>query len=372
MTEPRPRGLQVAMCWLAGVCSFGGLCLPACSTDTSGLARRDPAAAAGSGGAGAGGTDTGGRAGEAATGGGGSEPPELTGTGAIGVVHGIVDGGSLFVCWGNAEAGPLAAEPSQPPGGLRYGAALALPTDWDLDAEDRELTLFVAASSLWTGATCAELAAASLDPVGDSDGPDASAPDAGPTPPPFPLEPTLPRRAGSVRFAPGALRAGAHYGLVAAGCTGPGAAGQSAACGEPDGAFGASASLVLAEISSESVARSDRLGLQFVNASRAVTRADLTLQGPAGPAGAPLGNDVPFGAVRPLLAAAVDEPVGLELHVQREQLSSYTQAWSETLHARGESGAVLGRNHLVAYVGPLPSGNLVGLAPPRFVLIGGR
>ena len=68
----------------------------------------------------------------------------------------------------------------------------------------------------------------------------------------------------------------------------------------------------------------------------------------------------------------MDEPVGLELHIQREQLSSYTQAWSDTLDGRGEGGAVLGRNHLVAYVGPLPSGNAVGLAPPRFVLIGGR
>jgi hypothetical protein len=227
----------------------------------------------------------------------------------------------------------------------------------------------VAEPSIWAGTTCAEMAAAALAAVNAS-GADASITDAGPAPPPFPLEPTLPRRAGSVRFAPTALRSGARYGLIAAGCTGPGAEAQPTACGEPDALFGGLAALVLAEISSESVAGAERLGLQFVNASRAVPRADLTLQEPSGPAGAPLGNDVPFGAVRPLRAAAVDVPVGLELHVQRERLSSYTQAWADTPIADGGDG--LGRNHLVAYVGPLPSGNVLGLAAPRFVLIGGR
>jgi hypothetical protein len=286
------------------------------------------------------------------------------------MVHGIVDGGSLFACWGNPEAGPLEAVPPLPPGGLDYGAALVVPTDWDLAADDRELTLFVAVASVWAGSTCAELAAAALVPVEETA--DASASDAGAAAVPFPLEPATPRRAGSVRLAPGALRSGAHYGLIAAGCTGPGAADQTAACGEPDALFGGLSSLVLAEISSEGVAAGNRLGLQFVNASRAISRADLTLQGPSGPAGAPLGSDVAFGAVRPSLAAAVEEPVGLELHIQRDQLSSYTQAWADTLGTLEEGSAVLGRNHLVAYVGPVPSGNVIGLAPPRFVLIGGR
>jgi hypothetical protein len=360
------------VCPIAAVYPFAALCLLACSTDTSGLARRDPVAVAGAGGAGSGGgAVTGGSAGEAVAGGAGPQLPDLPGTGAIGLVHGIVDGGSLFACWGNPEAGPLAAEPAQPPGGLDYGTALELPTDWDLGAEERELTLFVGVASLWSGSTCAELAAAAIAGV-DDDGADASVSDSGPPAPPFPLEPTVPRRSGSVRFAPGALRPGARYGLIAAGCSGPLVTEQTAACGEPDALFGGFSSLVLAEISSESVAGSNELGLQFVNASRAVARADLTLQGPSGPAGAPLGNDVPFGAVRPAQAAAVAEPVGLELHLQREQLSSYTQAWSDTLEARGDVGAVLGRNHLVAYVGPVPTGNVVGLAPPRFVLIGGR
>jgi hypothetical protein len=344
------------------------LCLLGCSTDTSGLARRDPVAAGGAGGAAAGAAGTAGGAGATGSGGSASQPPELSGTGAIGLVHGIVDGGSLFACWGNPASAPLATDAAQPSEGLAYGSVLELPTDWDLGSEDRELTLFVAVASIWAGSSCAELAAAAVVPIETQ--PDAAIPDAGPAPLPFPLEPSVPRRAGSVRFAPGALRSGARYGLIAAGCTAPGAAGQVASCGEPDAAFGGFAALVLAEIASEAVAGSDRLGLQFLNASRAVPRADLVLQNERGPAGAALGSDVPFGAVRPLSAAAVAEPIGLELHVQREQVSSYTQAWSDTPTTSADG--VLGHNHLLAYVGPPPAGNIVGLAPPRFVLIAGR
>jgi hypothetical protein len=206
----------------------------------------------------------------------------------------------------------------------------------------------------------------------DASVPDASAADAAVAEPPFPLQPAVPRRAGSIRLVPGALRAGARYALIAAGCTGPGARDQPDACGEPDALSDGAAALLLAEISSEVVAGADRIGLQFINASRAVSRADLTLQSETGPASAPFGNDVPFGAVRPFQAAAVPEPIGVELHVRRERLPSYTQAWADAESATPLGSAELGRNHLLAYVGPLPAGSFVGLAPPRFVLILGR
>jgi hypothetical protein len=346
----------------------------ACSTDTSGLARREPGeATGGASGAAAAGGGAGGGAGSGSTGGTGTDTPVLSGTGAFTVVHGVVDGGALFVCLSDRQSGTsIASDAAQPSEGLPYGGTLELPTSWDLGATDVEVTLFVAAASMWAGSSCAELAAAAIDPLASTEAPDAEIGDAGPVPAPFPLEPAVPRRSGSARFSPGALRPGARYALIVAGCTSPGITEQTAACGEPDALFGGRVGLVVAEISSELVAGPERVGLQFVNASRAVERADLTLQSETQQPSAPLGNDVPFGAVRPLQAADVAAPIGVELHVQRESSPSYVQAWSETLSADPSAAAVLGHNHLLAYVGPLPSANVPGLAPPRFVLIQGR
>jgi hypothetical protein len=77
--------------------------------------------------------------------------------------------------------------------------------------------------------------------------------------------------------------------------------------------------------------------------------------------------------VRPREAAAVDdEPVGLELHLRGESLSSFTQAWSDSVRASSTGEFSFGGNYLVAYVGPLPDATLTGVSPPRFVLIRGR
>ena len=184
--------------------------------------------------------------------------------------------------------------------------------------------------------------------------PDAAVADAG-AEAPFPLEPTLPRSAGSARFAPGVLRPGGRYALIATGCTSPGAVGHEDACGAPDALFGEFQALVVAELAAGTAPGSERLGLQFVNASRAVARADLALQSEGQQASAPLGNDVQFGSVRPLQPAVVAAPIGVELHVQRERLSSYTQAWADTVEGVGGAAAALGHSHLLAYVGPPPS-----------------
>lgn len=354
----------------AGAAALAALAIVACSTDTSALVRRSPTGgSAGVGGSGTTGGEAGDGAGGAAAGGGG-DPPELAGTGAIGVVHGLLDGGVLFVCASDRESGAsITGEQAQPPGGLPYAGVFELPTGWNLETADVELSLFVASGVMWTSPSCAELVASAVDPLAAGPSPDAGSSDAGAVPPPFPLEPTLPRRAGSVRLAPGSLTSGAHYALIAAGCTSPGASEQVAVCGEPD-PFGSAQALVLVQISSEPVAGDDRLGLQFVNASRVIDRADLTLENDRQQAPAPLGSDVPFGVVRPFRAAAVAEPVGVELHVRREPLPSYTQAWVDTPGA--SAATVLGHNHLLAYVGPLPPINVLGLNPPRFVLVRGR
>lgn len=343
----------------------------ACSTDTSALERRSPTerSSGGAGGAapsaGASGADG------SATAGAGGATPAPSGPGALTIVHGLVDGGSLFACLSDRESGdPLGDGTVQPAGGLPYGETLEVPTSWDVSSADVEVLLFVAVSSMWSGVSCAELTAAVPAPIIGAS-PDAAVADAG-AEAPFPLEPTLPRAAGSARFAPGVLRPGARYALIATGCTSPGAVGHEDACGAPDALFGEFQALVVAELADGPAPGAEQLGLQFVNASRAVARADLALQSEGGQASAPLGSDVQFGSVRPLQAAIVAAPIGVELHVQRERLSSYTQAWADTVEGVGGAAAALGHGHLLAYVGPQPSVRIPGLAPPRFVLVSGR
>src|SRR5688572_10465863 len=245
-----------------GKCLVGAALALACSTDTSGLARQPtpgveaggasggfapPEAEAGTGGSA--GSGTGGSGGGSAGGGG---------VGALHVVHGLVDGGDLFVCLREAGGAALGADTPQPE------AALAV-----------EALLYVVAGGL-AGRSCSELGALSQIPAPTLL--DAGAGDAAPAAPEFPLEPFEPRAAGSVRFPPGLLRAGTSYALVAAGCTGAGA--SEDVCGPPDLIFGSSQALALAKIDDQIVgAGGGSLGLQFLNASRAVARASVVLQG---------------------------------------------------------------------------------------------
>jgi hypothetical protein len=165
------------------------------------------------------------------------------------------------------------------------------------------------------------------------------------------------------------VRAGAHYVLVATGCTSPGGSPSEAICGAPEPLFESQQALILAELASG--VPDDGLGLQFLNASRGVSRADLVLQGDSQRQSIRLANDVQFGAVRPRDAAAVQEPVGVELHVEGATQSSYTQAWSDTVSTSGDP-LVPGENHMLVFVGPAPGAAAPGVGEPRFVLIRGH
>jgi hypothetical protein len=277
------------------------------------------------------------------------------------VVHGLIDGGDLFVCLREVGGAALAEGAPQPEAGVAYGESLRIPTSWD-PALDVEALLFVAAGGL-VGTSCNELSEA----VQSAPDAGANGVDAGAATPVFPLEPVSPRSAGSVRFPPGLLRAGAHYALVAAGCTGPGA--NEEVCGAAEPLFGSHRAVALAELASELGAGDGSFGLQFFNASRAVSQADVVLQGLIESDSRQLTSDVPFGGVRPRDAIPVDEPIGVELHVDGSLQSSYTQAWADTLAAGGGLTITPGDNYLLVYIGPVPGVSAGPTAPPRFVLL---
>jgi hypothetical protein len=160
------------------------------------------------------------------------------------------------------------------------------------------------------------------------------------------------------------------YVLVAAGCATPGVEPSVEACGAAD-AFGLFQALILVEQRQPAL---DELsfGLQFLNASRAIGRSGVVLQGASQRQSVGLATDAQFGAVRPQVPAAVEEPAGIELHVAGSDRSDYTQSWTDTLTWAGVSAVELGRGYMVAYIGPAP--NVVaesGFAPPRFVLVPG-
>jgi hypothetical protein len=369
MLEPsawRARALP----WLSALLVLA-LAGPGCSTDTAGLERQpsdvpaggspgEPAAPAGS-------------AGDVGNGGSGAAPVTgAPGVGALDVVHGLIDGGNLFVClWDVASGQLVGADAPAQSGGVAYGQSLRLPTTWDLTAVV-DVELFVAAGQGMSGLTCSGLHADAVD--GEALRPslgDAGLGDAGSLETlPFPREPVVPRRAGSVRLSPGAVSPGGHYALVAAGCTSPAGSPSEDLCGPPDSLFESQRTVLLAELAS-GVTGGAGVGLQFLNASRAVTRADLVLQSENQRQSLRLTSDVQFGAVRPRNAAPVDEPLGVELHVRGATQSSYTQAWSETTTASGSEALTGGENYLLVYVGPAPGALPGGIAPPRFVLVRG-
>lgn len=347
----------------------------ACSTDTSGLVRRDP----GAGAAGVGGSpeaSDSGAGGSAGSGGaGGSAAPLDPAGGAIEIVHGIVDGGRLFACLRDATGAPLGDDTPQPSDGVAYGRGWSLPTSWDVSTRDVEIELFVALPEAVDGQGCSALrASASVSDPLPAPTPDAGLLDAGPAPEsPFPIEPEVPRRAGALRLAPGVVREGARYALVATGCTHPDGSPGDDVCGPADSLFGTRQALVLAQLSSELPADDATFGLQFLNASRALSRADLVLQWESLREPLRVAGDAGFGAVRPRDAAPIDaEPIGLELHVRGESLASVTQAWSDTVQASSSGDFAVGGNYLAVYVGPLPGAAVAGVGSPRFVLVRGR
>lgn len=347
-----------------------GLWLAACSTDTSGLARQAPPARVAGGAAGAPPASGGGEL--PVSGGGGGAPVDAElGPGAIGLVHGIVDGGQLFVCRREAGSGELVGgDTPEPPGGLAYGAALDLPIDWAVADASVEIHLFAGTPSAVAGWTCEDL----IERAEDADAlallRDGGVPDAGVALAPFPTEPATPRRAGALQLPPGALRADRFYALIATGCAAPGSSPEQDICGAPD-PFGSSRGLVFVQIAAPTAAGPDSVGLQFVNASRAVARAGVVLQSETGQNPVVLGDEVPFGAVRPPSPAIVREPIGVEL-LQTVTRSGFTQLWQDALEAGGAPSAAPGASYLLAYLGPAPGPQPDGVSPPRFVLIRGR
>ena len=349
----------------------------ACSTDTSGLARREPEGVAAGAGGGTEPTDSGSGGSPAGGGAGGTSGPALDpASGAIEIVHGMVDGGSLFACSRDAASGaPIGGDTPEPSDGVPYGRAWSLPTTWDLATQDVEIELFVALPAAVAGQSCGALRerAGASDPLPPPT-PDAGPLDAGPAPaPPFPIEPEEPRRAGALRLAPGVVRGGARYALVASGCTHPDGGPGDEVCGPVDALFGTRQGLVLAEIASELPGDDTGFGLQFLNASRALSRADLVLQWESLRQSLRVASDVGFGAVRPRDAAVIDdEPIGLELHVRGESIASFTQAWTDTVQSSSAGAFAAGGNYLAVYVGPLPGAAIAGVGTPRFVLVRGR
>jgi hypothetical protein len=295
------------------------------------------------------------------------------GVGSLVVVHGLVDGGSLFVClWDVTTGQVLGGDVPEPSLGVAYGQSQLVPITWDL-AGAVDVELFVAAGEGAAAPSCSGLRESAVD--GEalmSSVIDAGGVDAGRVaPPPFPLEPVVPRRAGSLRLSPGVVEAGARYALVAAGCTSPAGSPSDDICGQPDSLFASHQTIVLVKIAAE-VVGGVGVGLQFLNASRAVTRADVVLQGESQRQSLRLTSDVQFGAIRPRNAAPVEEPVGVELHVQGATQPSYIQAWSDTIAASGSGALPSGENYLLVYVGPAPGSFAQGVSPPRFVLLPGH
>jgi len=349
------------------------IALAACSTDTSGLERREPSGGAGATDAGSGGSGSG-AGGSGVSGSGGTQAPSSDQLGALTIVHGVVDGGHLFICLRDAlTREPLAGDVPEPLGGLPYASAHRV--DLGLLEREVEAELIMLAPARAEGATCSGLALeidTSLTPAASAD---AGIPDAGTDAgaPIFPLEPLTPRRAASVSISTESIRAGAQHVLVAAGCATPAPPpGQAATegCGGADALFGSYSATSLVELGREPSQPAPYFGLQFLNASRAIGSAEVMLQGQNQTTqSVRLASSVPFGALRPRAVTSVLEPVGIELRLASGEGADYVQTWADTL-AQSSAGALEpGERYTLVYVGPLPSASAVGFAPPRFVLI---
>ena len=360
------------------------LALLACSTDTSALVRRDGSgesggmggmATSGGGGASTGGTEHGGST---------SDVPPADGVGTLSVVHGVVDGGNLFVCLSDATTrAPLLEDRPEPPSGIAYGSFYRVDIDLDSQLGDVRVDLITLIPEAAEGRTCSDLVRQideSSAPLGLGDAgvsepsaADAGVPDAGPPAIFVPTAPNTPRRAGVAAIATEALRAGAQDVLVATGCATPQIDPVIEGCGSRD-AFGSNLALPFVELGREQSQPPPFLGIQLLAASRAMGPIDVVLQGMnQSSQSVRLANLVQFGALRPRAVTSVLEPVAVELHVAGSKGAAYVQTWEQTLAGSGVPAVTPGHNYLLVYIGPAPQlPEVAGFAPPRFVLVPGR
>jgi hypothetical protein len=140
------------------------------------------------------------------------------------------------------------------------------------------------------------------------------------------------------------------------------------ACGAPDPLFGARSELVLVEFGTELTEGGLSFGLQFLNASRSLGPADLSLQVGAPEVSVPFASGVGFGVLRPRAVATVEQPFALELRGRGSNVVAYSQSWMATLQA-GSLQLRLGGNYLLASIGPLPRADAAGSSAPLLVLI---
>jgi hypothetical protein len=346
--------------------------LSACHTDTSGLEKHQPESKpdVGSGGSALG------PASPTPTGTGMSPESEPSSpaqqSGSLAVLHGMVDGGRLYVCLRNIGTDqPLGSGGPEPLEGLEFGRFERRALDWDLSAVDVEVELFAAPGDVEQSApgaveqSCDALRQSAIieapAPLFDAgvDGGSVSAP-----------VPSGPYRAGTLTLARGSLFEGRHYLLVATGCAAPESSVAPEACGPPDPLFGARAELVLVEFGTELTEGGRYFGLQFLNASRTLGPADLSLQldGP-NTLSVPFVSGVSFGVLRPLAVAAVEQPLALELRGRGSSSGvAFSQSWADTLQASAPPEFAPGKNYLLASIGPAPRAD-GGPSLPRLVLI---
>jgi hypothetical protein len=332
-----------------------------CHTDTSGLEKR-PSSSGGSGGAAPTSNDP-----DPGAGGAEAPPPvpDAAGSGSLAVLHGLVDGGRLFVCLSDLGANRALGDDGFESGrGLEFGQFQRRLLDWDVASTDVEVELF-AASSPVEGQSC-ELARQEADraaalAVADA-GVDGGIPGSGFT--------DGPRRAGSLTLARGSLFSGKHYLLVATGCAAPEHFVVPDACGAPDPLFGSRSELVLVEFGAQPSAGTGDFGLQFLNASRALGPADLSLQlEGASDLSVPFVSGVSFGVLRPRAATVVEAPLALELRGRGTSAIALSQSWADTLRASAPAEFAPGKNYVLASIGPTPRADGQGLSGPRLVLI---
>jgi hypothetical protein len=277
---------------------------------------------------------------------------------SLAVLDGLVDGGRLFVCVKASEG--FVNDSPQPPEGLAFGDFARLPLDWDLAGTDMQVQLYAAREGSEPASSCAALdgVASAPSPSADAgaDGGAADVPTAGAL------------RAGSLTLARGSLFAGRHYALVASGCAAPDALPAPDVCGPPDPLFGARAELVLVEFGAEATEGGRYFGLQFLNASRVIAAADLSLQLNEPSVSVPFVSGVGFGVLRPRAVATVEQPLALELRGRGASAIAYSQLWSDTLEA---SALELqpGKNYLLTSIGPEPRPDGLSLSAPKLVLI---
>jgi hypothetical protein len=393
MSEACVRCRNIGASWGIAV----AVALGACHTDTNGLERQNAAGTGGKGGK-AGGSALGelpgaGSGGKSA---GNEEDAGETGPATLDVVHGLADGGRLFVCLRDGASG--ADLPNGAPGtGLSFAGSARLVLDGDLASRNIEADLFAARDGalgvlgLASEPSCSDLRrlagsarAAAQPPRADAGSEDAGSLAARSTgrgdaatfdasaaePAPNGLV-----RLDSVNLAAGVLHAGGRYALVATGCAEAiPSSFATQACGALDSLSGARLNQILVEFGVGSV-DDQHFGLQYLNANRALASADLLLDSmDSNLPPVTLASQVAFGALRPRMPSAVVAPLAVEQHGVGGDASTYLQSWRDTLSGSNLDAAQTGFDYLIVSLGSNPGSDEArlraeGLSPPRLVLL---